>query len=98
MIQPAGLSCRNALSLTGGCIAADEIGVRRVPERSPDVVPPEPEVGTSDPVPSLSPEVSALIGESLRLYYEHMMREPVPDHLIRLVDRLSDMASESDGT
>lgn len=46
--------------------------------------------------PALSPEIAARIGESLRLYYDRMMREPVPDHLIRLVDRLNDKVSAPD--
>jgi len=68
-----------------------------VPERSHDSLPDESIEDTADAAePSLSPEVTERIGECLRLYYASMMTEPVPEHLIRLVDGLADKGNPSD--
>jgi len=36
----------------------------------------------------LDPRLQAFIGEQLRLYYVDLLREPVPDRLIALLDKL----------
>ncbi len=36
----------------------------------------------------LDPQLQALIGEQLRLYYVDLLREPVPDRLVALLDKL----------
>ena len=52
--------------------------------------------GTSKPAKSpggtarqgLDPQLQAFIGEQLRLYYVDLMREPVPERLVALLDKL----------
>ncbi|RDI52605.1 NepR family anti-sigma factor [Microvirga subterranea] len=39
--------------------------------------------------PSLSPEVSACLGERLRASYKEMMRDPTPDRFIRILESLN---------
>jgi len=36
----------------------------------------------------LDPRLQAFIGEQLRLYYVDLLREPVPDRLVAILDRL----------
>jgi hypothetical protein len=75
-----------------------------VPQRSPANTPNETdqvetkvhEAETPFPEPKLSPQVIALIGDSLRSYYDRMMLEPVPQHLIDLVDRMHREGRPSD--
>ena len=36
----------------------------------------------------LDPQLQTFIGEQLRLYYVDLVREPVPDRLVALLDKL----------
>ena len=36
----------------------------------------------------LDPQLQAFIGEQLRLYYVDLLREPVPDRLVAILDKL----------
>jgi hypothetical protein len=36
---------------------------------------------------ALDPQLQNLIGEQLRLYYADLLAEPIPDHLVKLLDR-----------
>jgi hypothetical protein len=36
----------------------------------------------------LDPQLQTFIGEQLRLYYIDLLREPVPDRLVALLDKL----------
>jgi hypothetical protein len=38
--------------------------------------------------PALPPDVAACIGERLRAYYAHLMNDPVPEHLIRILEAM----------
>jgi Anti-sigma factor NepR len=38
--------------------------------------------------PTLSPGVAAHLGDRLRAYYAHLMSDPIPDHLVRLLQAL----------
>jgi hypothetical protein len=40
------------------------------------------------PRQGLDPQLQVLIGEQLRLYYVDLVREPVPDRLLALLDKL----------
>ena len=39
--------------------------------------------------PALPPEVAACLGERLRAHYAHLVNEPVPDDLLRILEPLN---------
>jgi hypothetical protein len=38
--------------------------------------------------PSLPSDVAACLGERLRAHYAHLMKDPVPEHLIRILEAM----------
>ncbi len=48
-----------------------------------------PVVETEGPYePALPADVAAYLGERLRAYYAHLMNDPVPEHLIRILEAM----------
>ena len=45
--------------------------------------------GKPQPEPALPPEVAACLGERLRAHYAHLVNEPVPDDLLRILEPLN---------
>jgi hypothetical protein len=44
--------------------------------------------GDLPPEPALPPQVSACLGERLRAHYAQLMKEPVPDNMLRILEAL----------
>jgi Anti-sigma factor NepR len=58
---------------------------------------PQAEENGTPSEPVLSPDVVAHLGEQLRAYYTHLMSDPVPDHLVRLIEALDGKGSADHG-
>jgi hypothetical protein len=55
----------------------------------------EPSTGASEPTLPLA--AVAHLGDRLRAYYAHLMSDPVPDHLLRLIETLDGKGSTDHG-
>ena len=41
-----------------------------------------------DPIETLDARAQALIGQRLKMVYDELVQEPIPDHLLRLLEDL----------
>jgi hypothetical protein len=53
--------------------------------------------GEPRPEPTLPSDIAVCLGERLRACYAHLMNEPVPDDLVRLLEALDRKKSQDDG-
>ena len=59
----------------------------------------EPQPVTSNVLhePSLPPQVAACLGERLRTYYAQLMKDPLPDNLLQILEPLKQKGRVRDG-
>jgi hypothetical protein len=57
-------------------------------EKQRKVRSPKSKAMTKHPVKTASPQVSQVIGDRLRNFYDELAKQPVPDRFLDLLDRL----------
>jgi hypothetical protein len=64
---------------------------------SPSLSPPAKQKNKPrQPEPVTAPRIQDVIGEGLRATYESLKAEPIPDHLIRLIQQLDNPERDRD--
>jgi hypothetical protein len=70
---------------------------KAIPNDPVEVKEPQVEENGASSERILSPDIVAHLGEQLRAYYTHLMSDPVPDHLVRLIEFLDGKGGADDG-
>jgi hypothetical protein len=68
-----------------------------IPNDLVEVGEPQAEENGAPSEPIFPPDVIAHLREQLRAYYTHLMSDPVPNHLVRLIESLDGKGGSDDG-